>query len=266
MVLMYLISLQVKGFSGAKYKSFPKKEEAQAFIDQNSASSSQPAKNGSKKRRADDKDESPLEDTNGRKRRRHLPTPTKIVHVKIHVMFDGGSRGNPGKAGAGAIVTSMETPLQSIIKSETAGTPPKPEVATKEWQNRYVTKIRDYLGDSGTNNQAEYQGLCTGLKQAIDDLHRVVQSYDSSSSDDHVIHFDVECIVEGDSELIIRQITGEYKCNDKLKPFLKRAKRYEEMMKTMLTTNENRQGSVDIVFQHVERARNSIADGMCLLF
>eukprot|EP00957_Ditylum_brightwellii_P062026 4707342-Ditylum_brightwellii.AAC.1 len=61
---------------------------------------------------------------------------------KIYVLrFDGGSRGNPGVAGAGMVLYDAEE-------------------GTEVWSGQ------TYLGTSSTNNEAEYTGLVTGLKHA----------------------------------------------------------------------------------------------------
>lgn len=56
---------------------------------------------------------------------------------EILMQFDGGSRGNPGKAGSGVII--------------------------KDKHNRCWEGYK-YLGDNITNNFAEYEGLIIGLK------------------------------------------------------------------------------------------------------
>lgn len=81
------------------------------------------------------------------------------------VEFDGGSRGNPGPAGIGAVVRAAdETPLVTVGR---------------------------YIGVA-TNNAAEYQALITGLKEAERLGARKVA-------------------VRGDSQLVIRQMLGEYR-------------------------------------------------------
>jgi len=59
------------------------------------------------------------------------------------VFADGGSRGNPGPAGAGA-----------VIKSGTA-------------HGEIVAELSEYLGRE-TNNVAEYSALILGLKRALE--------------------------------------------------------------------------------------------------
>lgn len=92
--------------------------------------------------------------------------------------FDGGSRGNPGKA-AGAAVIVMPAGEQFTVSK--------------------------YL-DLATNNEAEYTGLIVGLEKAkemgINDL-----------------------IVRGDSQLVIKQIRGEWQVKSpNLQEFYQQAK------------------------------------------
>lgn len=51
-----------------------------------------------------------------------------------------------------------------------------------------------FVGEKVTNNNAEYAGLILGLQQAVDMNIKIL-------------------LVEGDSELVISQMTGKYKCN-----------------------------------------------------
>ena len=62
-------------------------------------------------------------------------TSTQVNQWKLQ--FDGGSRGNPGVGGAGAVLYRNNH---------------------EEWSDTF------YLGDNVTNNQAEYKGLIGGLK------------------------------------------------------------------------------------------------------
>lgn len=83
--------------------------------------------------------------------------------------IDGGARGNPGPAGAGAIVLG-----------------PQP------------IRISKYIGNT-TNNIAEYTALNLMLKEALEKGYRQLDIYT-------------------DSELLARQIKGEYKVkNSQLK-------------------------------------------------
>jgi ribonuclease HI len=91
-----------------------------------------------------------------------------------------------------------------------------------------VEKSGEYIGDT-TNNQAEYQALKAGLQRAHDLGVK-------------------ELIVNMDSELVVKQINGQYKIkNAELLPHYNHAKRLAEKFDK-------------ITFQHVPRALNSIAD------
>jgi ribonuclease HI len=85
--------------------------------------------------------------------------------VKVVVNVDGGARGNPGPAAAGAVATSPE------------GDP--------------LGERSAYIGEA-TNNVAEYRALLLGLELARE----------LGASEVEVIN---------DSELVARQIGGEYR-------------------------------------------------------
>ena len=86
-----------------------------------------------------------------------------------------------------------------------------------------------YVGARVTNNGAEYLGLIMGLMEA------------SSRNIEHLL-------VKGDSQLIIRHMTGEYKVkSDNLIILYNDAKKYESIFKK-------------ITYQHVYRNENVRAD------
>ena len=80
--------------------------------------------------------------------------------------FDGCSKGNPGLAGAGAVIYHLG----------------------KEHWNNYL-----FVGEKFTNNYAEYMGLIIGLRHAKELGIKQLN-------------------VEGDSQLVIYQMKGIYKC------------------------------------------------------
>ena len=95
----------------------------------------------------------------------------KIKELVIYV--DGASRGNPGRAGAGAVI--------------------------KDAKGGIVKKLTRDLG-SATNNVAEYEALILALEEAL------ILAPGSGVS------------VFADSELVVKQIRGEYKVkNETLK-------------------------------------------------
>ena len=92
---------------------------------------------------------------------------------RLIVNFDGGSRGNPGPAAIGAVVT---TPAGELVEQ------------------------RGELIGPATNNVAEYRALLLAIELA--------QAHGAR---------EVELI--GDSELIVKQVRGEYRVKDAgLKP------------------------------------------------
>lgn len=93
---------------------------------------------------------------------------------------DGAARGNPGPAGAGAI---LKAPSGEVLATESL-----------------------YLGHT-TNNIAEYRALLLGLERALSCGIRRLE-------------------VRADSELLIKQLRGEYRVrNEGLKPLYESAKR-----------------------------------------
>jgi ribonuclease HI len=125
------------------------------------------------------------------------------------MQFDGGSRGNPGCGGAGAVIFSG----------------PIDEPDAEIWSGSF------FLGQDITNNQAEYTGLIEGLKAGqtlnIPKMH-----------------------VQGDSELVLKQMKGEYKVRN---PGLQRL--YREAMTVVKQYPKNA-----ITFEHIARAFNKRAD------
>jgi len=59
---------------------------------------------------------------------------------KYMLCFDGCSKGNPGKAGAGAVIYKQSTEI---------------------WSSS------EFVGEKQTNNYAEYMGLILGLEEAV---------------------------------------------------------------------------------------------------
>ena len=96
--------------------------------------------------------------------------PPQIGNFIYHLYFDGCSKGNPGKAGAGAVIYN------------------------NDGEEIWHTSV--YVGDYISNNYAEYAGLIIGLEKA-DELNIK------------------NLIVRGDSELIICQMNGKYKCSSR---------------------------------------------------
>ena len=123
------------------------------------------------------------------------------LHVTIHI--DGGARGNPGPAAAGVVIRDAA-----------------------DGQAIYEGGL--FLGKA-TNNQAEYNGLLSGLKQAIE-LGAVAAD------------------VFSDSELMVKQINGQYRVkNQGLRPLFEEAKDLAALLESFN-------------IQHVRRENNKEAD------
>lgn len=117
---------------------------------------------------------------------------------------DGGARGNPGPAGAGAVLT------------DPAG--------------RVRAELAIPLGRT-TNNVAEYEGLLAGLAKAAEFKAQYVD-------------------VRSDSELLIRQMTGQYKVRaDHLKLLHEKAALAAA-------------GFSGVNFTHIPREQNAAADAL----
>jgi ribonuclease HI len=122
---------------------------------------------------------------------------------KIYKLFtDGGSRGNPGPAGIGAVLFNSEDKVIDITSA--------------------------FLKQA-TNNIAEYKGLLEGLVLAKKNKIK-----------------DVKCHL--DSELVVKQMKGEYKVKDENLQQLK--SEIDEYIKNFDSVN----------FEHVRREHNKLAD------
>jgi ribonuclease HI len=123
---------------------------------------------------------------------------------RTRLFTDGAARGNPGPAGAGAVIISAD--------------------------GHIVAKIGKFLGDN-TNNNAEYMGLILGLKRA---KAMGIKELD----------------VFADSELVVKQLSGEYQVKaENLRPLFDEARQ-------LLT------GFSAIAVSHIPREQNSAADEM----
>jgi ribonuclease HI len=122
---------------------------------------------------------------------------------RVHVYFDGASRGNPGPAAIGWVLVNGDG---------------------------IVAEGGERIGRA-TNNQAEYRALIRALEMA--------QRYG----------FD-ELEIRGDSELIVKQVTGAWNTND---PTLREHR---------VTVHEHLTGFEEWSITHVPRAVNERADDL----
>lgn len=91
--------------------------------------------------------------------------------MQFTLYADGGARGNPGPAGAGAVVFDAS--------------------------GKRVVEVADYLGVA-TNNIAEYEAVLRGL-------HALVKEY----PENYFAHASIT--IKMDSKLVIEQLKGNYK-------------------------------------------------------
>jgi len=121
----------------------------------------------------------------------------------VTAYFDGASRGNPGAAAVGWVITA---------------------------EGAILTEGNDRIG-TATNNVAEYRALLAAIDAAL--------AYDPARVD-----------LRGDSQLIVRQMTGEYKTRDG----------------TLATLREEAISALDPVeswtIRHVDREGNARADAL----
>jgi len=91
---------------------------------------------------------------------------------KVIIYTDGGSRGNPGPAAIGAVFCNEK--------------------------GQIIKEYSEYLGDNLTNNEAEYQAAIFALKK----FKALFGKKLAKNS---------EIEIRSDSELLIKQLKGEYK-------------------------------------------------------
>ena len=120
--------------------------------------------------------------------------------MEFKLFTDGGSRGNPGPAGIGAVL------LVGGAK---------------------VAEVSEYIGEA-TNNVAEYRALLRGLDLAVENNA-----------------VDLECYL--DSELVVKQLNGQYRVKDaNLQRLFAQVKNYRSKFNS-------------ITFAHVSRDKNAVS-------
>lgn len=146
--------------------------------------------------------------------------------------FDGCSKSNPGKAGAGA---HLLVPLEMLRNSSERSYDPTRDLF---FNFREVWSTSEYLGDKVTNNAAEYKALIKGLEGALNYNNGAIKGLD----------------VYGDSLLVINQMKGQWKIKEQ---------HLHELNSTAkaLCAGLNKRDPLQIVtFTHVMRESNRRAD------
>lgn len=136
-------------------------------------------------------------------------TVPDIPKPEYTVYFDGCCKGNPGRAGCGAVLYDARG-------------------------NEIDAQFR-FVGEKETNNVAEYSGVLLALSMALDrgNIRSIT--------------------VRGDSELVIKQLLGQYRTkNSKMAEYAARVKKLEREFDY-------------VCYQHVRRGENARADQLANL-
>ncbi len=104
------------------------------------------------------------------------PLPGQAPEQPINIVFDGGSKGNPG-VGYGSYALYWPGHPQQIVQLQ--------------------------FGDGVTNNEAEYDTLLAALEAVVKRLRE-------GKADPQTARVEVR----GDSQLVIKQVLGEWKCSE----------------------------------------------------
>ena len=262
---------QVKGFSGAKFKSFKTRDEAVAFVGGGSADGKMAATSSGDGRdmkaasaSSDQKRRIPASSTESSAAKRPRTAASSVgsndndkgaAAVIITVYFDGGARGNPGVAGTGAVITR--------------------QICGKDASR--VVKVRQYCGPNATNNVAEYTGLLVGLrtaKQFVEEYLAAIQETVTNAGDRNISLTatktpstirDIQVDIRGDSDLIIKQMNGQYRCNNAgLIPLFDDCRSIASEIKMMEHSKlaDGTKCRVSIDMSHVYRNDNKVADAL----
>ena len=130
---------------------------------------------------------------------------------KIIIYTDGGSRGNPGQAAIGVVFCNEK--------------------------GQVCKKYSDYLGDNITNNEAEYQAVVFALQK-----FKALFGKKLAESG--------EIEIRMDSELVVKQLNGEYKV---LEP------KIQELFLKVWNLKIDFQ---KVRFSHIPREKNKEADAL----
>ena len=118
------------------------------------------------------------------------PLPGQAPEQPISIIFDGGSKGNPG-IGYGSYALRWPGQPQQIVQLQ--------------------------FGDGVTNNEAEYDTLVAALES-------IVKRLAENKADPATARVEIR----GDSQLVVNQVLGEWKCSDE------RMRRRRDRVRTLL--------------------------------
>jgi len=143
--------------------------------------------------------------------------PTLSSPINLNLFSDGGARGNPGAAASSWLLFSYGGSL--------------------------IDFGAEYLG-TNTNNFAEYNGLISGLSQIVKLNGAVAKTRRLPENFRLICHLD--------SELVVKQLRGEYKVKE---ASLQKLALKAHSLIAEITTKGN-----TVEFVHVERKLNHLAD------
>ncbi|MEW6686499.1 MAG: ribonuclease HI family protein [Candidatus Edwardsbacteria bacterium] len=116
-----------------------------------------------------------------------------MLFKKIILEIDGACRGNPGEAAVGVVIRQILQTTDERLETSDIG-PKTSDIGSTE-------EFSAYLG-LATNNVAEYKALLFGLNKAKEFAVRCLQLANSKQQ--------IAILVKTDSELLAKQINGEY--------------------------------------------------------
>ena len=147
-----------------------------------------------------------------------------IIHT------DGGSRGNPGPAAIGVVISAEADSERGRTSKNLRGSTSGIESSGQKWE------YGEFIGVT-TNNVAEYQAVIFAFKK----LKQLAGSADAEKS---------EIVFYLDSELLVKQLNHQYKVKD------------ENMQKLFMEVHNLRLDFGKVEFKHVLRGKNTDADRM----
>jgi len=131
--------------------------------------------------------------------------------------------------------------LRAFIDGASRGNPGNAGagIVIEEQKGNFYKGIYQYLGEL-TNNQAEYSALIILLRELTEN------SYFSGKVE--------KVVINSDSELLIKQLNGEYKVKSK------NLMKYHLMVRKLMETAEFK-----IIYRHIPRTENKKADKLANL-
>ncbi len=138
------------------------------------------------------------------------PLPGQAPERPIGVIFDGGSRGNPGQ-GYGSYALRWPGETQQVVRLQ--------------------------FGDRATNNEAEYDTLITALEAILKRLR-------DAGADPSTARLDIR----GDSLLVINQVQGTWQCKEaRLQTRCQQARKLLQQFGEWRLQHHDRSKSVDVL-------------------